>query len=125
MQLHGKHPFIFPAVEGTSVWESFPTASTAPPMPSLAIPRSWMVSSPNSNLTSKRFCLLFSLSLPRSVCVCVCVRLNFLCLILKVLGGGGEEAVKRNSCRNKLLPRERIDRLIDPGSSFLELSQVL
>ncbi|KAK9287279.1 hypothetical protein L1049_015692 [Liquidambar formosana] len=26
--------------------------------------------------------------------------------------------------RNKLLPRERIDRLIDPGSSFLELSQL-
>ncbi|KAJ6986369.1 hypothetical protein NC653_024068 [Populus alba x Populus x berolinensis] len=34
-----------------------------------------------------------------------------------------EEAVKRNRKRNKLLPRERIDKLIDPGSSFLELSQ--
>lgn len=43
---------------------------------------------------------------------------------LKVMAGGGEEAVKRNRSRNKLLPRERIDRLIDPGSSFLELSQV-
>jgi 3-methylcrotonyl-CoA carboxylase beta subunit len=32
--------------------------------------------------------------------------------------------VKRNRKRNKLLPRERIDKLIDPGSSFLELSQV-
>ncbi|XP_010269612.1 PREDICTED: methylcrotonoyl-CoA carboxylase beta chain, mitochondrial [Nelumbo nucifera] len=42
----------------------------------------------------------------------------------KVLGGGGSEAVRRNRSRNKLLPRERIDRLIDPGSSFLELSQL-
>lgn len=32
--------------------------------------------------------------------------------------------MKRNKSRNKLLPRERIDRLLDPGSSFLELSQV-
>lgn len=40
------------------------------------------------------------------------------------MAGGGPEAVKRNKARNKLLPRERIDRLIDPGSSFLELSQV-
>lgn len=37
---------------------------------------------------------------------------------------GGPEAVKRHRSRNKLLPRERIDRLIDPGSSFLELCQV-
>ncbi|MQL82439.1 hypothetical protein Taro_014922, partial [Colocasia esculenta] len=43
---------------------------------------------------------------------------------LQVLGGGGIGAVQRNRSRNKLLPRERIDRLVDPGSSFLELSQV-
>lgn len=42
----------------------------------------------------------------------------------KVLAGGGAEAVRRNKSRNKLLPRERIDRLVDPGASFLELSQV-
>ncbi|RZC67305.1 hypothetical protein C5167_010990 [Papaver somniferum] len=42
----------------------------------------------------------------------------------KVLIGGGSEAVKRNKSRNKLLPRERIQHLIDPGSSFLELSQL-
>lgn len=42
----------------------------------------------------------------------------------QVLGGGGAEAVKRNRGRGKLLPRERIDRMIDPGSGFLELSQV-
>ncbi|KAL0356838.1 UNVERIFIED_CONTAM: Methylcrotonoyl-CoA carboxylase beta chain, mitochondrial [Sesamum calycinum] len=44
--------------------------------------------------------------------------------IQQVMKGGGPEAVKRNRSRNKLLPRERIDRLIDPGSSFLELSQL-
>ncbi|KAL5541076.1 hypothetical protein UlMin_043362 [Ulmus minor] len=44
--------------------------------------------------------------------------------ITKVLAGGGPEAVKRNRSRNKLLPRERIDRLLDPGASFLELSQL-
>ncbi|GFZ19579.1 3-methylcrotonyl-CoA carboxylase [Actinidia rufa] len=44
--------------------------------------------------------------------------------IHKVLAGGGPGAVKKNRSRNKLLPRERIDRLIDPGSSFLELSQL-
>ncbi|KAL6546106.1 hypothetical protein OROGR_009980 [Orobanche gracilis] len=44
--------------------------------------------------------------------------------IQQVMNGGGPEAVKRNRSRNKLLPRERIDRLIDPGSSFLELSQL-
>ncbi|TKY59081.1 Methylcrotonoyl-CoA carboxylase beta chain [Spatholobus suberectus] len=42
----------------------------------------------------------------------------------KALAGGGAEAVKRNRGRNKFLPRERIDRLLDPGSSFLELSQL-
>ncbi|XP_078432549.1 3-methylcrotonyl-CoA carboxylase [Wolffia australiana] len=45
-------------------------------------------------------------------------------LVDKALGGGGVEAVRRNRGRNKLLPRERIDRLLDPGSSFLELSQL-
>lgn len=44
--------------------------------------------------------------------------------VAKVVGGGGVEAVKRNRSRSKLLPRERIERLIDPGSSFLELSQL-
>jgi acetyl-CoA carboxylase carboxyltransferase component len=43
---------------------------------------------------------------------------------VQVLRGGGPEAVKRNAARGKLLPRDRIDRLLDPGASFLELSQV-
>ncbi|GLJ49601.1 hypothetical protein SUGI_1052300 [Cryptomeria japonica] len=42
----------------------------------------------------------------------------------KVLEGGGPKAVERNRSRNKLLARERIDHLLDPGSSFLELSQL-
>jgi acetyl-CoA carboxylase carboxyltransferase component len=36
--------------------------------------------------------------------------------------GGPEEARRRHSERGKLLPRERIDRLLDPGAPFLELS---
>ena len=36
--------------------------------------------------------------------------------------GGGESARARHLGRGKLLPRERIDRLLDPGSPFLECS---
>jgi 3-methylcrotonyl-CoA carboxylase beta subunit len=36
--------------------------------------------------------------------------------------GGGERARARHVERGKLLPRERVDRLLDPGSAFLELS---
>jgi 3-methylcrotonyl-CoA carboxylase beta subunit len=36
--------------------------------------------------------------------------------------GGGERAIEKHHARGKLLPRERIDRLLDPGSPFLELS---
>jgi acetyl-CoA carboxylase carboxyltransferase component len=42
--------------------------------------------------------------------------------IAAVKEGGGADAVKRHRARGKLLARERIDRLIDPGSPFLELS---
>ncbi|KAJ6816391.1 methylcrotonoyl-CoA carboxylase beta chain, mitochondrial [Iris pallida] len=44
--------------------------------------------------------------------------------IHRVLGGGGAEALRRHRGRNKLLPRERIDRIVDDGSSFFELSQL-
>ncbi|ORZ36513.1 methylcrotonoyl-CoA carboxylase beta chain [Catenaria anguillulae PL171] len=37
--------------------------------------------------------------------------------------GGGEVARKRHLSRGKLLPRERIDALLDKGSPFLEFSQ--
>ena len=36
--------------------------------------------------------------------------------------GGGPEAVKRQLKRNKYLPRDRIQRLVDPGTPLLELS---
>jgi len=39
-----------------------------------------------------------------------------------VAGGGGERAVERHRSRGKLLARERIDRLVDPGTTFLELN---
>jgi acetyl-CoA carboxylase carboxyltransferase component len=38
------------------------------------------------------------------------------------VSGGGEKYVERHHARGKLLPRERIELLIDPGSAFLELS---
>ena len=40
----------------------------------------------------------------------------------KVRLGGGEESRKRHVARGKLLPRERVRALLDPGSPFLELS---
>jgi len=39
-----------------------------------------------------------------------------------VARGGGEQATQRHRSRGKLTARERIDRLVDPGSSFLELN---
>jgi len=42
--------------------------------------------------------------------------------IEKVRLGGGEDSVKKHKSRNKLLPRERIEKILDPGSPFLELS---
>ena len=39
-----------------------------------------------------------------------------------VHAGGGERARARHVERGKLLPRDRVDRLLDPGSPFLELS---
>src|SRR5437588_7122223 len=38
-----------------------------------------------------------------------------------VAAGGGEKAVERHRSRGKLLARERVDRLVDPGAAFLEL----
>jgi 3-methylcrotonyl-CoA carboxylase beta subunit len=40
----------------------------------------------------------------------------------RVRQGGPESARQRHHERGKLLPRERIDALLDPGSAFLELS---
>jgi 3-methylcrotonyl-CoA carboxylase beta subunit len=38
--------------------------------------------------------------------------------------GGGEAARQRHTGRGKLLPRDRVHNLLDPGSPFLELSQL-
>ena len=44
--------------------------------------------------------------------------------ILFSQSGGGEVAIKRHKSRGKLLPRERVNFLIDSGSPFLELSNI-
>jgi len=41
-----------------------------------------------------------------------------------VNAGGGERARDRHVARGKLLPRERVRMLLDPGTPFLELSQL-
>lgn len=45
-------------------------------------------------------------------------------VVTQIKQGGGERARQRHLQRNKLLPRERIRSLLDPGSPFLELSQL-
>ena len=45
-------------------------------------------------------------------------------VLAQVQQGGGSKAQERHTSRGKLLPRERINRLLDPGSAFLELSQL-
>jgi len=45
-------------------------------------------------------------------------------LLARVHEGGGAKAQERHVSRGKLLPRERINRLLDPGSPFLEIGQL-
>src|ERR1700749_4186629 len=42
--------------------------------------------------------------------------------LARAAAGGGEKARARHVERGKLLPRDRVDRLLDLGSPFLELS---
>lgn len=42
----------------------------------------------------------------------------------QIVEGGGPKAVERHTSRGKLVARERINLLLDPGSPFLELSQL-
>jgi 3-methylcrotonyl-CoA carboxylase beta subunit len=44
--------------------------------------------------------------------------------LAKVYQGGGPAAQERHTSRGKLLPRERINRLLDIGSPFLEVAQL-
>jgi 3-methylcrotonyl-CoA carboxylase beta subunit len=39
-----------------------------------------------------------------------------------VAGGGGETSRKRHTSRGKMLARQRVDLLVDPGTAFLEMS---
>ncbi|MFT6958138.1 MAG: 3-methylcrotonyl-CoA carboxylase beta subunit [Halieaceae bacterium] len=45
-------------------------------------------------------------------------------VVEKIHLGGGEKARERHRSRGKLLPRERLNALLDPGTPFLELSQL-
>ncbi|MCB1185125.1 methylcrotonoyl-CoA carboxylase, partial [bacterium] len=38
--------------------------------------------------------------------------------------GGGEAARAKHTARGKLLPRERVNHLLDPGTPFLEVGQL-
>src|SRR5215218_6436590 len=38
--------------------------------------------------------------------------------------GGGESARAKHTARGKLLPRERVAQLLDPGTPFLEIGQL-
>ena len=42
----------------------------------------------------------------------------------KVAEGGGPSAREKHVARGKLLPRDRVDRLLDPGTPFLEVGQL-
>ena len=44
--------------------------------------------------------------------------------IAQVSLGGGEQARARHTARGKMLPRERVRALLDPGSPFLEIAQL-
>ncbi|GAB4022887.1 MAG: carboxyl transferase domain-containing protein [Bdellovibrio sp.] len=52
------------------------------------------------------------------------LRNEWLKRVAHVKHGGGEKYVERHRSRGKLLPRERIERIIDEGSPFLELSSL-
>ena len=44
--------------------------------------------------------------------------------VAKIAKGGSDRAREKHMARGKLLPRERVERLLDPGTPFLELSQL-
>ncbi len=45
-------------------------------------------------------------------------------VVAKAALGGNEKSRERHTARGKLLPRERVERLLDPGSPFLEIGQL-
>jgi 3-methylcrotonyl-CoA carboxylase beta subunit len=49
---------------------------------------------------------------------------DLLGTVQTIMAGGGETSQARHKARGKLLARERIDALIDPGTPFLEIGQL-
>lgn len=49
---------------------------------------------------------------------------NYRSTLAKAMKGGGDKAISKHKSRGKLLARERIDNLVDPGTPFLELSSL-
>jgi 3-methylcrotonyl-CoA carboxylase beta subunit len=45
-------------------------------------------------------------------------------VVSRLAEGGGPDAQKKHTARGKLLPRDRVRALLDPGAPFLELSQL-
>lgn len=52
------------------------------------------------------------------------LKADLLKRLERVQAGGGEASVAKHHARKKLLPRDRIDAILDPGSPFLELSSL-
>ncbi|MFO0412713.1 MAG: methylcrotonoyl-CoA carboxylase, partial [bacterium] len=44
--------------------------------------------------------------------------------VAKAARGGSDASRDRHVSRGKLLPRDRVERLLDPGSPFLEIGQL-
>ena len=44
--------------------------------------------------------------------------------VAKAARGGSDASRDRHVARGKLLPRDRVERLLDPGSPFLEVGQL-
>ncbi|MGZ9059405.1 MAG: methylcrotonoyl-CoA carboxylase, partial [Burkholderiaceae bacterium] len=44
--------------------------------------------------------------------------------VAAIAAGGGDQARSKHIARGKLLPRDRVQMLLDPGTPFLELSQL-
>jgi 2-hydroxychromene-2-carboxylate isomerase len=55
---------------------------------------------------------------------CAAVVADLRATVDRIALGGPEAARQKHLARGKLLPRERVNALIDPGSAFLELSQL-
>ncbi|PTR13212.1 MULTISPECIES: carboxyl transferase domain-containing protein [unclassified Novosphingobium] len=49
---------------------------------------------------------------------------DLLARVAKAALGGDDRARSRHTARGKLLPRDRVERLLDPGSPFLEVGQL-